>query len=116
VLRHLGRVLLVVAGLLGIQLVGCGSKKDYVCQSGQTTCGQFQACCTETDCYLTYNGRKFQCNGTNCDAATLQLDALMCSGAPDALNASTKDTAEALKQTTRELATKARDTRCPVCP
>jgi hypothetical protein len=117
VLRHLGRVLLVVAGLqLGVQLVGCGSKKDYVCQSRQTVCGQFQVCCTEGDCHLAYNGRQYTCNGANCDAAAVQFAAIMCSGAPGALNASTKDAAEALKQTSRELATKARDTRCPVCP
>lgn len=115
-LRRFGRVLLVVASvLLGVQMMACGSA-SYTCQNTQTACGSVQACCTDKDCYYSYGGQKYPCNGTDCDAAAQQVATIMCAGAPGALTASTKDSTEVLKQTTKGLAARVAGTRCSVCP
>lgn len=115
-LRNFGRLLLVCTGvLLGVQMMGCGGG-SYTCQSSSTTCGSFQACCNEKDCYYTYNGKKYSCDGQNCDAAAQQVVKAMCGAAPDALTASDKAALQSLKETTTGLAARARGTRCAVCP
>lgn len=66
---------MLTAGLLW----SCGEKVDpNVCEAfGE--CDVFaEACCTTTDCYYTYNGQTFNCNGTDCEEAALQLIAAMC--------------------------------------
>jgi hypothetical protein len=116
--RRIGSVVLALAGVaLAIQLSGCGGK-DYKCESIQLVCGKSaQVCCPDKgDCYATYGGRQYPCNGTDCYDAGVQIGLAMCTNSPGALNASTQKAGEALQQTAGELATKAKGTRCPVCP
>lgn len=62
--------------LVSILAFACAEK--YECKSGSTSCGSFEACCTSSDCYYNYNGKKYQCNGTDCNQAAKDLAAVMC--------------------------------------
>lgn len=37
-------------------------------------CGnEWQACCSSVQCYYTYKGKKYNCDGTDCEDAALKL-------------------------------------------
>jgi len=41
-----------------------------VCNDPNISCGSavIESCCTNTECYWVYNGTKYTCSGTDCDA------------------------------------------------
>lgn len=48
------------------------------CSESTTVCGTFEACCTTTDCWYNYNGKRYDCDGTDCTAAATELADVMC--------------------------------------
>ena len=69
--------LLLVVSLFAIFLTSCAETPS--CNPGTSSCGTFEACCTSTDCYYTYLGKRYNCNGTNCDEVAKKLTSIMCS-------------------------------------
>jgi len=57
-------------------VISCKEKAS--CKTGTSACGKFEACCTTTDCYYNYNGKKYNCKGTNCEEAAKTLASVMC--------------------------------------
>jgi len=73
--------------VFGVIFIGClfvintGCKKKATCTDAQLLCGNhtFTACCTDTDCYyLVDGGDKTDCNGTDCNAAAVQIISKYC--------------------------------------
>jgi hypothetical protein len=92
---------LAFVGLMVVLAIGC--KKSSVvkdtCTSG-TNCGKsFQACCSLTQCYYTYNGKKYNCDGTSCGSAATDLVADMCGKKKAGLDATDSGVQELLKLT-----------------
>ncbi|MDA3930069.1 MAG: hypothetical protein PF541_14055 [Prolixibacteraceae bacterium] len=58
-----------------VLLISCKGmfEDEYVCESNDFGYGTFQACCNSTDCYYEYNGKKYWCDGTDCDEAAEDL-------------------------------------------
>ncbi len=60
--------------LLGIGIFAFNScsetGSDEFCQDPGISCGAavIESCCTDTECYWLYNGTKYTCSGTDCDA------------------------------------------------
>src|SRR5687768_6259711 len=81
--RDLKRLGLLVVFLLVGGLIGCS--EDEEC-ADTAACGtNIETCCTSSQCHYTVNGRKFNCNGTNCDSAAVQAVNAACgANAPDA--------------------------------
>ena len=75
------KILLMLAAiaLISLPLIISSCDEEYVCKSATNSCGTFEACCTATDCYYLYNGKKYHCDGTNCTSAAERLVADMCS-------------------------------------
>lgn len=66
---------LLFIGGISISLTSCSDDDEYVC-ADETILGEtFSACCTEDDCYYEYNGKRYNCDGTDCTAAAEQLAA-----------------------------------------
>jgi hypothetical protein len=104
--------LLAFVGVLALSLVGC--KKKTTCSSSNSACGVFQACCSSTDCYYTYNGSKYPCDGTDCRAAAERLASAMCGSAARPAGAPLSSTERAaLDATIRVLVS---DKPCVTCP
>ena len=60
-------LVIVLAGALG----SCSSNEDCI-QS--PVCGEkVQSCCTPEQCHYSWKGRRFECNGLDCDAAADQV-------------------------------------------
>jgi hypothetical protein len=59
---------------------GCGGDSNRAeCLESDSACGRFTACCSTSNCYyLADDGTRFNCNGTNCNAAAQQLAEYMC--------------------------------------
>jgi len=96
-MRNLKRAGLLTIALLVGGLTGCGEKEE--CAS-DFVCGRsFSACCTDTKCYYTLGGRRYDCNGVNCDSAALALALDACAAAPsdDAKSVLLKAAAAALQ-------------------
>jgi hypothetical protein len=66
------------AGSLSLGTTGCSA--DDVCNSSSSACGEFTACCDEagTDCWYEYNGKTYDCNGSDCSSAAQELAEDMC--------------------------------------
>ena len=48
----------------------CDKKLGETCETTVISGENVEACCTATQCYYRYNGKKYDCNGTDCgDAA-----------------------------------------------
>jgi hypothetical protein len=65
-------------------VINTGCKKKAECSGAEALCGNhtFTACCTDgTDCYyLVDDSDKFSCNGSDCEAAAIQLINTYCTG------------------------------------
>ncbi len=89
---------LALVGLLVILATGC--KKSSIvkatCQSESQCGGTYQACCTLTSCYYTFNGKTYNCDGTNCGTAATQLVSAMCGKKKAALDPSNSGIQEVL--------------------
>jgi hypothetical protein len=63
--------------------INTGCKKKADCSAATALCGNhtFTACCTSTDCYyMVDDNDKVNCNGTDCEAAAIQLVNTYCTG------------------------------------
>ena len=68
---------LVMGGLVAVLCMGCAEK--YECHTESIGCGPIEVCCTSTDCYYKYNGKKYPCDGTDCTAAAeAVVDEMIC--------------------------------------
>ena len=67
-----------VVAVISIAAVLNSCEEDAVCKTSTSVCGTFEACCTSTDCYYLYDGKTYDCDGTDCDAAALELATDMC--------------------------------------
>jgi hypothetical protein len=79
-----GMLLFSLAVAVGVWS-GCAAQES--CQS-DTTCGQsVQTCCTDSSCYYTVRGQRFNCSGTNCNSAASQAVRAACGrkAEPDAV-------------------------------
>lgn len=65
--------------LASLLCAGLGCSDDEECQSSSSACGSFTACCSSKDCYyLASDGTRFDCDGTNCNAAAERMANYMC--------------------------------------
>ena len=109
----LARISLVAfAGVLALALVGCSKKTT--CSNANSACGILQTCCSRSDCYYTYNGIKYPCNGTDCRAAAARLAAVMCGTAARPAGAPLSATERAALAATIRLLIS--DPPCVTCP
>jgi len=77
---------LFVLGFLAMVVILDGCKKATpaaTCSDGiDDGCGnEWTACCNTVQCYYTYKGKKYNCDGTDCDDAAVKLadDLMSCS-------------------------------------
>lgn len=66
---------------LVIVCVSCELDPLEECESFDAECGapdDATACCDDDQCYYTFNGTKYQCNGTDCTDAAVKLISAMC--------------------------------------
>lgn len=79
---------LFIIGAFAVVVTFDGCKKagpavGYTCSDGvDDGCGsEWQACCNSIQCYYSYKGKKYNCDGTDCEAAAKKLtdDVLTCS-------------------------------------
>jgi hypothetical protein len=73
-------------------MFSCDNKPLEQCVTESSACGTFQACCTVRQCYYVYDGKEYQCDGTDCTDAATQLANDMCN--PSGLTGSTCFTEE----------------------
>jgi hypothetical protein len=69
---------LFVLGFFAMVVIFNGCKKaapSYTCSEGvDDGCGdKWEACCNTVQCYYSYKGKKYNCNGTDCGDAALKL-------------------------------------------
>jgi hypothetical protein len=103
-------ILIVPVGIVFLQFVGCAKK----CENTSTACGSFESCCTPSNCYYTYNNKKYECDGTDCADAAQKVAADMCGTAKRLANGPLSATEqEALKKTKMLLESNA---PCATCP
>ncbi|OFX26681.1 MAG: hypothetical protein A2041_01015 [Bacteroidetes bacterium GWA2_31_9b] len=72
-------LLLAAFAFISLPIILNSCEEDPTCKSSSSACGTFEACCTTTDCYYLYDGEKYNCDGTDCDDAALELASVMCS-------------------------------------
>jgi hypothetical protein len=69
--------LLMLVLLLGAAIVinvSCKKDKDEeVCETTNIGGESIKACCTSSKCYYEWNGKKYHCDGTNCNDAAERL-------------------------------------------
>lgn len=68
------KILLALCLLGAMVLLGCSSSES--CADFMTcakTGEKVQACCTSTQCKYTVGSKTFNCNGTDCNAAAVDL-------------------------------------------
>ncbi len=61
--------------LSAVVISSCGGE-EYSCSTGgicTSTGDSWEACCTSDDCYYKTGSKKFNCDGTDCDAAATEL-------------------------------------------
>jgi len=74
------KILSVCSLLILFLLFSSGCGDDEKCESRNTACGEFTACCTSDQCYYkTSDGTRFNCNGTDCQEAAELVAEYMCS-------------------------------------
>lgn len=67
--------------ILGLFMIGCNLGEDVdkeSCQNSSNSCGEFETCCSASQCRYLYNGEEFPCDGTDCAEAAKELSAKMC--------------------------------------
>ena len=80
VVRHV----LLCGGLVLLLWGAFGCSGDESCEDGSTECGYYTICCTETQCYYEIDdGTRFECDGTDCEAAAVELAEYQCAGLKD---------------------------------
>jgi hypothetical protein len=92
-------------GLIAVVFIiaqSCGGGLGESCQSSDSGCGTFRACCTATQCHYEYNGQNYNCDGTDCTDAANELVADMC-GSYKSANESVDKTVEEMIEMTQQL-------------
>ena len=79
-----------------------GLLNNESCQTSDSGCGSFQACCTATQCHYVYNGQNYNCDGTDCTDAANELVADMC-GTYKSASESEEETVNEMIRMTQEL-------------
>jgi len=69
-------LLSLIFGMLAFVNFGCSSPE--VCEPFDACGKTAQACCTDDDCHYEYNGKDYNCNGTECTNAAKLLVNDMC--------------------------------------
>ncbi len=59
-------------------MFSCDKKPFENCVTETSACGSFTACCTALQCYYLYDGKKYECDGTDCTDAATELANDMC--------------------------------------
>lgn len=70
--------LLLLVAVCGV--MSCGDDDDeFICITTEfpdgSSCAPFDTCSNETETYYTWKGRRFNCNGNDCDQAAADLAA-----------------------------------------
>ena len=80
--------LMLAITLLIFMLASCSEvESDEFCNDPGAKCPttlteiEATSCCTDKDCYWTYNGKNYDCNGDDCDAAIKAIIASACASA-----------------------------------
>lgn len=68
----------VLLAFMVLLVYNCKKDPATTCDSGSSVCGTFTACCSSTQCYYKWNGNRYDCDGTNCNDAALELANDMC--------------------------------------
>lgn len=75
-MKQLLTILLLFA-ICGV--MSCGDDDEFICISTEfpdgSSCAPFDTCSNESETYYTWNGRRFNCNGDDCDQAAADLAA-----------------------------------------
>jgi len=75
------RVIVIVFVLAAAVLwtTGCSEDDEEVCDKASSACGSFTTCCTSDNCYyLADDGKRFNCDGTDCEDAAQRMAEYMC--------------------------------------
>ncbi len=78
---------LLFIGGISISLTSCSDDDDdFICESTVIGGATIQACCNEegTQCYYEYDGKRYDCDGTDCTAAAEDLAADILGGGKSA--------------------------------
>jgi hypothetical protein len=89
----------LVAITLGIfMLTSCSElESDEFCNDPNAKCPvtsvdiEANSCCTDQDCYWTYNGTKYNCDGDDCEAAINAIISSACASAYANIDINIKD-------------------------
>jgi len=87
--------LLAIALFGAIAMSSCSSSEsDEYCSNPGASCPddsaiEASACCTDQSCYWTYNGSKYQCDGTDCADVLDRITTSACVSSSTALNGET---------------------------
>ncbi len=93
------KVKLILAITLGIfMLTSCSElESDEFCMDTNEKCPATLAeidatsCCTNEDCYWTYNGKNYDCNGDDCTTAINAIIASACASSYAGINVKIED-------------------------
>jgi len=77
-IKHLFLLPIIFIGALFLGTSSCAL--DDECQESTSVCGTFTACCNgaATECWYEYDGKTYDCNGTDCNDAATELAEDMC--------------------------------------
>ena len=78
-LKRIGLLFVFVLSIGG--LAGCGGE-DEECLDDAVCGTNIETCCTSSECHYTVEGRRYNCNGTNCDSAAVQAVNAACGANP----------------------------------
>lgn len=71
------KMLLFVCLVIVLSFSNCGAEDagpKFTCVNDAPTCGgTFDTCCSSTQCYYEFNGKRYNCDGLDCTAAATEL-------------------------------------------
>ena len=79
-------VILMACALVLSTLLFSGCSDDEECETADSACGEFTACCSSDQCHYEWNGRTYDCDGTNCNQAARELANDMCGKSSGAMS------------------------------
>jgi hypothetical protein len=81
--------LVLLFGAAIVTNVSCGKDKneEEVCETTNVGGESVKACCTSSNCYYEWNGKKYHCDGVDCnDAAERLVDDILGGGKSTSLD------------------------------
>lgn len=94
--------------LFGVAFVACEEETEEVCEAADAECTDgtsidATACCTDEDCYWTYDYTEYACDGDDCSSALITIIDAACPDEEGEASTSMKSSTQTKAQLIEEL-------------